>query len=415
MNTRNQHHAFVLRGLCAAAMAATLATGNPALAAPADTTVATPDLDPFYATPPDLDSYPDGAILRSRESALFGLPLPISVWQIQYRSSDARGAATTGVTTVLVPGLPWTGAGARPVVSYQMAEDGLGVQCASSYMLRSGYQPGAQNDQTSEGPLTALLLQRNWAVVVSDYEGPQERFLDRAQEAHSALDGIRAALAFAPAGLAADSPVAAFGYSGGAFATVSMMEIQPGYAPELNVTGFAAGGIPADLVAGIRHDNGTANAGLAVFATAALDRLRPDLNIVDHFDDAGRAAITTAGNQCVQQTVADTAYLRLTDTTGSTDPGTVPALVIAAAQQNPGQAVPTAPMYAWHSTLDDALPIDATDSLVDRYCAAGASVTYHRTDVPQHAPAAVAELPAVLDYLGERLAGAPIHPGCRTF
>lgn len=377
--------------------------------------VLTPDRDPFYAAPADLASYPDGAILNSRPSAIYGLPLPVNVWQVKYKSTDAEGRPTPGVATVMVPATPWFGPGPRPIVSYQMAEDGLGIQCASSYVIRAGIAAGLQNGQDSETPIAALLMTRNFAVVVSDYEGPQERFLDRGQTAHSGLDGIRAALAFPPAQLSPASPVAALGYSGGAFATVSMMETQPQYAPELNFTGFAAGGIPADILAALVMDNGTANAGLGVTAIAALDRLSPELNIPGQLDDPSRTAIATASSQCVQQIVNANSFRTVRSASGDADLAQIPALAAAAAKQSPGQAVPTAPMYAWHSTGDDALPIAPTDALINGYCAGGATVTYHRTDVAGHPTAAFTELPTAIGYLGDRLAGIPVQPGCRVF
>ncbi|MFC9557725.1 lipase family protein [Rhodococcus sp. NPDC056960] len=417
-NTRaGRHRRSIIRSLCVAtAVVVAAAIGGTSYADPVGAPqVLTPDRDPFYAPPPNLGAYANGAILGSRPSALYGLPLPINVWQIQYKSSDADNRPTTGVTTVMVPDTPWTGAGPRPVVSYQMAEDGLGIQCASSYVLRAGVQAGLQNGQDPETPVATALLQRNWAVVVSDYEGPQERFLDRDQEAHSNLDGIRAALAFAPAALSPSAPVAAFGYSGGAFATAATMEMQPRYAPELNVAGFAAGGIPADLLAAIAMNNGTHNAGLAAIALAALDRLSPEANVAAQFDDASRTAIATASNQCVQQVVNANAGRLLYDASGQSDLAGNPAIQAAAGKQNLGRAVPTAPMYAWHSGLDDALPLPSTDALIDRYCAAGATVSYHRTDVQGHAAAAVAEIPAAFDYLNDRLTGRPVQPGCNVF
>ncbi|WP_405492515.1 lipase family protein [Nocardia sp. NBC_00511] len=406
-----------LRGLClATALVATVAIPAAVSAEPvAAQQVPTPDQDPFYAAPPDLGGYPNGAILGSRSSALFGLPLPVAVWQLQYKSTDAEDRPTTGVTTVIVPSTPWTGPGARPVVSYQMAEDGLGIQCASSYVMRAGLAAGTQNGQDQETPLTALFLQHNWAVVVSDYEGPQERFLDRDQEAHSALDGIRAALAFPPAQLGAGAPVATFGYSGGAFATAATMQLQPRYAPELHVAGFAAGGIPADILAAATMDNGTANSGLAVFGLAALDRLSPGANLLGQFDEPTRAVLADAQSQCVQPVVNANAGRVLRDASGSPDIAANPALIAAANKQKLGGSAPTAPMYAWHSSGDDALPQASTDALIDNYCAAGASVTYHRTDVAGHGPAALAEIPAVLDFLADRFSGKPAQVGCRYF
>ncbi len=124
--------------------------------------------------PADLGAHTDGTVLRSRESTVFGINLPIKVWQVQYKSTDARGRPTPGVATVLVPDTPWNGAGARPLVSYQMAEDGLGIQCASSY-VRVGTQAGPGKDADQEAPVASLMLLRNWAVDVSTTPCPSHR------------------------------------------------------------------------------------------------------------------------------------------------------------------------------------------------------------------------------------------------
>lgn len=164
--------------------------------------VPVPDADPFYAAPADLAALGNGAIIGSREITPFGLALnlPVTTWQVQYKSADAQGIPTTGTATVVVPKAQWTGPGARPLVSYQMAEDSPGRHCAASYSIRAGLAAGPNNSNSEVGAAVTL-LQRNWALVFSDYQGPQSRFLDEKQSAHSVLDGIRAALAFAPAGL----------------------------------------------------------------------------------------------------------------------------------------------------------------------------------------------------------------------
>ncbi len=56
------------------------------------------------------------------------------------------------------------------------------------------------------------------------------------------LDGVRAAVAFEPAGLDAATPVGLWGYSGGGQVTLFAAEQQPTYAPEFNVVAVVAGG-----------------------------------------------------------------------------------------------------------------------------------------------------------------------------
>ncbi len=374
--------------------------------------IPTPANDPFYAAPPNLGSFANGTIVNSREIVPFGLTvgLPVKTWQIQYKSEDGSGAPVTGMASVVVPTTPWTGPGARPLVSYQVAEDSLGLQCTTSYSIRAGLGAGVNNANT-EAPIAALLLQRNWAVVFSDYQGPQQRFLDGLQTAHSVLDGIRAARAFGPAGLAT-SPLGALGYSGGAFATTWATEQQPTYAPELHFTGIAIGGVPADLGSALRTISGTYSAGLAMLLLSALDRIDPQAGIPGLLNDRGRAMLAENRTTCGVDFVTKYLFANLNDYTAEPNIGSNPTILALLDHGRLDRAIPAGPTYVWHSTGDDVLPIAGTDTLVRNWCNSGAQVTYVRTNAPTHSGAAYVGLPAAIDYLAQRFAGVPAPSGC---
>ena len=142
-------------------------------------------------------------------------------------------------TIVLPPGA--APPGGRPLLAYQPAEDTLTRDCASSYEIRQG--------TNGELPQALLpLLNDGVAVVVPDYEGPESQWTAGVQAGHAVLDSIRAAESFPPAGLGGEGTrVGIWGYSGGGQATAWASELQPTYAPELNVVGVAEGGVPAVL------------------------------------------------------------------------------------------------------------------------------------------------------------------------
>ena len=126
---------------------------------------------------------------------------------MKFRSTDVDGAAVAGVTTVMIPRRPPTGP-VRPLLSYQCAIDSLGATADPSYTLRHGNQ--------LELPFIARALRRGWAVVTTDYNGPRHAFGALPLVARFVLDGIRAAIAFEPAGFDAATPIGLWGYSGGA-------------------------------------------------------------------------------------------------------------------------------------------------------------------------------------------------------
>ncbi|QIS15910.1 lipase family protein [Nocardia arthritidis] len=392
---------------------AVLAAGFACCVAGAGTTAAQavpdPTADPFYAAPADLGASPNGAILKSREIAPGGLPLPVKSWQVQYKSLDSHGGPTTGVATVLVPVTPWTGPGARPLVSYQLAIDSIGSRCAPSYSIRAGLGAGIDN-ANAEAPVTAIALQRNWAVVIPDYQGPQERFLDGPQAAHQVLDAVRAARAFGADGLTPDSPLGAMGYSAGAFATAWAMEQQPSYAPELHFAGFAAGGIPTEPREMIRSVDGGPSFGLALLMLAAIDHNHPELDVPALLNDRGKAVLAQFASACGTD-FQSLAFQRMDQFTTQQDIASNPRLAAALDSMQLGRTAPSTPAFIWHSTGDNILPIAGTDHLVDTWCAAGASITYTRTAIPTHLGAA-ADLPTAFNYLGDRFSGRPPAPGC---
>src|SRR6266487_2199029 len=199
--------------------------------------VTPPADDPFYRVSENLEAFCPGEVLDGRPVEVRSLRrlVKADAWQVKFRSTDTRGAAVSGVTTVMIPRRSFTGS-VRPMLAYQCAIDSLGAAADPSYTLRHGNQ--------KELPLMARALRRGWAVVTTDYTGPRHAFGVGLVAARFVLDGIRAAIAFEPAGFDAATPIGLWGYSGGAQATLCAAEQHPTYAPELNIVGAAAGGIP---------------------------------------------------------------------------------------------------------------------------------------------------------------------------
>ena len=105
-------------GLATLLLAAGLTVGiGAASAGPSDgpgsnTTPAEPHDDPFYTPPAGFESSAPGTVLASRPVTVtgLGLPVPADSHQFLVRSTDAKGAPTTAVGTLMVPRSPY-GAG----------------------------------------------------------------------------------------------------------------------------------------------------------------------------------------------------------------------------------------------------------------------------------------------------------------
>ncbi|WP_433523262.1 lipase family protein [Nocardia pseudovaccinii] len=371
----------------------------------------TPDEDPFYAAPAELASQPDGAALRTRSIALYGLPLPVSAWQVQYRTNDTNGSPIPGMATVLVPSWPWFGPGQRPLLSYQIAEDSLATRCAPSYALRGGWDLGGANTYI-DTLFIAEALHRGWAVVTSDYDGPESRFLDGVNSGRAVLDGIRAARALAPDGVGPASPIGAWGYSGGAFATLWAAQIQPEYAPDIQFAGITSGGVPADWTAMAHSVDGTVQAGLGMLVLLAIAKNEPNSGVPELLNERGRSALAEDASACAPDLVVKYINAHVDDFAAVPDVLFQPAFRAATDRQELGGRVPVMPMYLYHSTTDDVIPVAGFTDLVGRYCAEGADLTSVYSALPGHNVTAIGEAAGAMGFLADRFAGVPVAPGC---
>lgn len=380
---------------------------------PAAAQVPLPDDDSFYAAPAGLADQANGSVLRSRQIQLYGLPVPVSARQIAYRSTDSSDRPVTDVATVLVPQSVWSGPNARPLLSYQVSEDSLDTGCAPSYALRGG-SGGGRLASLVDSVFIAQALARGWAVVAADYEGPQSRYLDGVNSGRGVLDGIRAARALAADGLDPASPVGAWGYSGGSFATLWAAELQPSYAPDVRFAGVSAGGVPADLPANARSlDTGIQIGGGAVLMVLAVARNNPGNGVAALLNERGRALITQHPMPCGPAMTAETLGVHVDDLSTAPDLLSNPIFRAATDALELGRAAPGAPLYLYNSDHDEVVPVAAYSALIDRYCAGGADVTYRHSTAPTHIAAQTIEAPGALDYLADRFAGESIVRGCQ--
>lgn len=380
-------------------------------AVPAGATTSSAD---FYAPPATLPG-DNGAIIRHEPSQFFLdpaklLPAPAHVERIMYRSTNTHGDPVAVTGTVLTPTTPWPGAGERPIVSYAPGTQGLGDQCAPSKALAAG--------QEYEGPFIAGLLARGYAVVVTDYEGlgtpGVHTYVNRKAEGHAVLDAIRAAQQLP--GLPSDGPVAIAGYSQGGGASAAAAELQPAYAPELDLKGAYAGAVPADLAAVGKSLDGAYAVGFLMFAVASVNYAYPELHITDVLNDRGKALEARVENECTVEAVVGHAFTRTADLTVDGRPISAylaeEPYASVVEEQRIGTLEPAVPVYVVHSALDDIVPYEQGRAMVRNWCGEGATVQFDTLAVPTHVGGAVAGYPAALAWLEGRFAGEQAPSNC---
>lgn len=369
--------------------------------------------DPFYSWDSSLDVAP-GSVLRSRPMtfATPTLTTPIRGEQVLYRTTDQQGDAVVTVATVLRPLVP----GPTKIVSYHMAYDALGSQCDPSYTLSGG---ATSPIATAEQGVIAGYLAAGYTVVAPDYEGEELEWTIGRQSGYAALDGIRAAQSFLQ--VPSSTPVAMIGYSGGSVPTQWGAEVAPTYAPELNLVGIAAGGLPVDLAHNLPYVSGSAQwAGVIPALIVAYQRAY-GLDTASFLSEYGAQVIDQVDQECIAQFADD--YPTLTDASMVRAPYTslldVPEVVEAINDNIMGTAgTPRTPMFLAVGHADpigDTIMITAdVQALAHQYCTDGVDVQYAQYDGLTHGEAFLPFEAQGLQFLTERFAGSPTHSNCAT-
>ncbi|MEU6559403.1 lipase family protein [Nocardia nova] len=400
-----------------------MAVADPIQVQPAPAIPALPDSDPFYNPPPDVvAATPPGGIIAVRQInvANYGLlPVNVDAWLVSYRSNDHLDHPVGAVATLLKP--RGTSKSPRKLLSTQIAEDSPGVNCAPSYALQQ-WSAGPTLLGQSVAPAEFLMAQsglaQGWAVVVPDHEGPKGAYAAGPLGGRITLDAIRAAESFQPLEVAADSPVALYGYSGGSMPTGWAAELHKTYAPELNIVGVAEGGVGADLGMTLTMADNQATSGLVLAAIMGLSHEYPEFAayLDQRMNPLGKTLTAAKSGLCVAYTAALLPFLNLKgliNTAG--DPLNDPPVASVIADTKMGKTVPDVPMFVWQSDWDEILPKPATTALVNTYCQDPSARVQYTTDLlSEHGAAAVTGGPGALLWLRDRLDGVPVEGGCHA-
>ena len=387
--------------LIAAALAVLIAVVAPA--APASARVLDPATDPFFAAPANLAELTPGTVIRSRpvDTKVFpGVPMNSTSTQILVRSTDAKDKPAAVTATILVP----KSKDLNHLLAYQPATDSLGARCEPSYVLQTGGE--------KEAALIKMALDKGLTVVVADHQGPRHAFAAGPMAAHAVLDSVRGALASPEAELGgADTKVAMMGYSGGAIATGWAAQLQPDYAPEINLVGAAAGGTPADLEAAASTMDGTLDGG-GLFVGAAFGVMREYPELLSIINAKGLAYADKIKDQCLAQLVTH-AFDSVKKYSNSPDPLREPvAQAVLSELRMGGDLAPTAPIYLWHSTLDQLIPYRVAPALRDDWCSQGTQVKLVTDRLSEHISGAVKYASPAQQWLLDRYSGKPVTGAC---
>ncbi|NKW49755.1 alpha/beta fold hydrolase [Rhodococcus hoagii] len=412
-----------------ACLAAAVTSGVTASAAPADFyEVPASALGGAPGTVVDTQPYPPLLSIPNQQG-----PWPSGAQRIMYRTRDAHGAATAASGTYFDASLPWIGAGPRPLVVLGPGTQGQGDQCAPSRLFQDGIHYNAPLDFAVEYEVLQVhaLLSRGIDVVVTDYQGlgtaGMHSYVDRRAQGHAMLDAARAVKALPGSRIGDDNPIGFWGYSQGGGAAASAAEMQPSYAPDLDVRGTYAGGPPADLRTVAAALDGGLATGLLGYAVNSIYAGYPETraDIDGALAPAGRQALDEIAAQCVPETIARYGLHRTTEWTkdGRSLAELIDALPSVSAvvdEQRIGRSTPGSPVLIVQGRNDDLIPHNQATRLAADWCAQGATVEFRTEEIPPIAPGfvvghglpMVSGLPSALDWMTDRFDGVPARSGC---
>ncbi|WP_245713616.1 lipase family protein [Nocardia vaccinii] len=394
----------------------------------------------FYTPPAQLPAQA-GAIVKSEPMPVFatlpggGGQWPVAAQRVMYtsRTQDGTPAAVSG--TYIEPTRPWQRSGPRPTVVIAPGTVGQGTQCAPSIAFSTGFV--VSTDPLSMSPNQEAIAAAAWSsmgarVLVTDYIGLGtpgiHTYVNRVEEAHAVLDGARAADRLG--GVPESTPLVFWGYSQGGGATAAAAELQPSYAPELNLKGTWAGAPPADLAKVLGQVDGTLISGVIGFAINGFVARYPQLRsaLETTATPQGRAVLDTLATECigdviVRQPFMHTSALTVDHRSMLDNLNAIPAAVRVLDDQRIGTLRPSSPVLITSGRNDDTVPYGQARRLAADWCAKGATVTFRTNDLPPVLPGAVLPNhfgPELIDgygtnnaigYLVDRLAGKPVS-GC---
>lgn len=381
-----------------------------------------PSEDPFYQPPAGFESQDPGTILRQRKinAGFLGLiPDPVDAYQLLYRTTTINGSAIAEVTTIFKPLFPKT----DRFISFHTAYDSSATICNPSYNYQLGAPPTDLIASAEQLLLQSYLL-LGYIVASPDYEGPDAAFSPGHLEGMGVLDGMRAVSNFkGTLGFTTDKPmIVGTGYSGGAIATGWAASLQPSYASELDIKGWAQGGTPANLTGTLLFIDETLFSGFIPPAVAGLSmpsaygaEFAPLLSRV--LTPKGRQALNYARSHCAVEDLIkypETSLFSKSFQTMGRGLLTNPIVSSILKENTLGlkpHETPRAPVFVYHATQDEIIPYSNASTMVDSWCRHGANVKFTTYGNGGHATTEIIALPDVINFVEAAFAGTT-ESGC---
>lgn len=365
-----------------------------------------PAPDAFYERPDSVPAEP-GRLLRSESFTSAEIPEGAVAWRILYTTTREEGVPAVASGLVIAPDGPEP----APVIAWAHGTTGFAEGCAPS-ILQDGLEAGAMMIQDR-------VVEQGWAIVATDYtglgtQGPHPYLIGEG-EGRSVLDAVRAAHELEAAALADETVV--WGHSQGGHAALWTGQLEPTYAPELDLQGVAALA-PASDLPGLIEGLGAITGGeiFGSFVVAAYTAAYPELDAADYLRPAARIIVPELAQRCLAErsTIVSGLQTFLFDRsiwTGDPNRGAFATRL----EQNVPSGPIEVPLLIGQGADDTLIQPAAQEAYVEARCAADQSVDYRTYAGRGHVPLIEPDSPLIPELIAwtvDRFADAPAGDTC---
>ncbi len=246
--------------------------------------------------------------------------------------------------------------GGWPLIAWAHGTTGLGDRCAPSLT--------AESDQ-----LAQALVGFGYAVVATDYEGlgtpGTHPYVVGASEAHGVLDSVRAVRELE---LPVTNEWIVFGHSQGGHAAMFTGQLQPTYAPELEMIGVVAGAPPSQLARLNDALIGGDFQGYLLMTAAGLVAADDSLHLDDVLSPLAIELSDVIESGCTAEIFEAFNPLDYDDVTIVDDPFALPEWGAAVRANDTNLQPVEVPLLIIHGGADEQIPVETSAMLFEQLC-----------------------------------------------
>jgi pimeloyl-ACP methyl ester carboxylesterase len=360
----------------------------------------------FYRAPSSAVAGAPGTLVR--QELIDGAPLGATTYRVLYRSTglDDQPILVSGV--VIVPqGDPPPGG--RPIVAWAHPTSGIVPHCAPSLAIFLFQQIQGLRSFVRDG----------YVVAATDYPGLGTKgphpYLVGVSEARAVIDSVRVAAQLPGAG--GGNKFVVWGHSQGGHAALFTGIIAKTYAPELDLLGVAAAAPATDLATLMNEDiDSVGGKNITAMTLWSWQRVF-DANMDKVVDPRAMPAIDQLAEECIEGPFD----IRIRERTEqplekyfltTKHPSDVEPWHSLLAKNSPGPLPAEIPVFLAQGADDVIIRPKVTQDYAAALCKAGSKV--HMLSMPNigHGRAAQASTQAMLEWTGNRFAGAPVPDDC---